>query len=197
MKIEEFDNVKTFRGMFDFWAYCLSFKKIPGYNIEFGVFNGRSINKMSEIVSNENWFGFDSFEGLPEDWKLNDNNIQKIGTFKTKIPKVNKNVKLVKGWFDVSLPDWIENHEKNISFLHIDSDLYSSCKIILDLLNDQIKKGTVIVFDELGNWIEDKSYSNWENGEWKALNEWLLEKEREVEAIARTNRHQAAVRVIK
>mgnify|MGYP003339266618 CR=1 FL=1 len=47
------------------------------------------------------------------------------------------------------VPKWLEETDlKQISLLHVDSDLYSSAKIIFDNLNDYIVQGTIIVFDE-------------------------------------------------
>jgi hypothetical protein len=39
--------------------------------LEFGVWNGRSIRYWANLNKNENsrFFGFDSFQGLPEDWR--------------------------------------------------------------------------------------------------------------------------------
>src|SRR5450631_2069107 len=39
-----------------------------GLILEFGVYSGRTINHMAALTQ-EKLFGFDSFEGLPEDWR--------------------------------------------------------------------------------------------------------------------------------
>jgi hypothetical protein len=196
MQIEEFDNISTFEYRTPFYKYCVESRRLKGLNLEFGVFNGGTIKILSKMLRNEIIWGFDSFEGLPEEWYFGESNHVK-GYFKlTEVPKVNSNVKLVKGWFKDSIPEWKKEHKGEISLLHIDSDLYSSCKTILDELNDQIVEGTIIIFDELSDWATEIRYTNWRDGEWKALNEWLKEKDRKVEAIARTVRNQAAVGVI-
>jgi hypothetical protein len=67
-----------------------------GLVLEFGVWTGRSINIIAEKVgSSRRVHGFDSFEGLPEDWIGN----YVKGTFNTggKFPKVCSNVILHKG----------------------------------------------------------------------------------------------------
>jgi len=169
-----------------------------GEILEFGVFRGRSITTIANTMSGRTVYGFDSFIGLPEEWKRTNTSTYERGHFKTKLPHVPSNVKLVQGFFDDSLPVWIEEHQpKTIAFLHIDSDLYSSAKTVLTLLNDYIIPGTIIVFDELCDWSGKRVYDFWEEGEWKALHEWMDEYDREVSPISRTTKFAAAVKVIK
>jgi hypothetical protein len=134
-----------------------------GLVCEFGVFSGRSINHIAGQVK-QVVYGFDSFEGLPERWR---DGFSK-GRFKvTHLPKVRQNVMLIKGWFDQTLPKFIQEHVEPISFLHIDCDLYSSTKTIFELCANRIHSGTVIVFDEYFN------YDGWKNGEYKAFQEFI------------------------
>lgn len=151
---------------------------IAGYVVEFGVAGGISlgiISKQAEkLVPTRKVFGFDSFEGLPEEWSPNPHLVFAKGCFSYDPPDVRDNVELIKGWFEDTIPVWKEVHFGPVAFLHIDSDLYSSCATILTELNDQIVPGTIILFDELIN------YMNWEEGEWKALQEWLTKYDREV-----------------
>ena len=130
---------------------------------EFGVFMGASANHLAKMTG-ETVFGFDSFEGLPERWWDG----TKKGAFAVpKPPKVRKNVTLVKGWFNESLPGFLAQHPGPIGFLHIDSDLYSSAKTIFELLEPRLQPGAVIAFDEYFN------YPEWEQGEYKAFMEFL------------------------
>ena len=75
-----------------------------GCCIEFGVASGLSIRYFSESLSNLNFYGFDSFIGLKEDWA--GHSVTK-GAFSQNgvLPKVNSNVKLIKGWFNETLPN--------------------------------------------------------------------------------------------
>lgn len=115
--------------------------------LEFGVFTGTTIKQLREDL-NDNYkiFGFDSFEGLPEDWV---GTTLKKGFFSTngEIPNV-ENVKFYKGWFSDTIPQYKIENDKPIALLHIDCDLYSSTIDVLYGLNDYIVKDTVIVFDE-------------------------------------------------
>jgi predicted O-methyltransferase YrrM len=131
---------------------------------EFGVFLGASINHLAQMTG-KTVFGFDSFEGLPERWS---DGCAKGMFAMPSLPKVRKNVTLVQGWFDQSLPEFLEKHTGQIGFLHVDSDLYSSAKIIFDLLESRLKSGAVVVFDEYFN------YPGWEEGEYKAFMEYLI-----------------------
>jgi hypothetical protein len=163
---------------------------IGGYVLEFGVGGGNSLNYIAGLTDRR-IFGFDSFEGLPENWSPNSQIIFAKGSFKYDPPEnVQDNVELVTGWFEDTIPVWKEVNFGPIAFLHIDSDLYSSCVTILTELNDQIKPGTIILFDEL------ISYLNWEEGEWKALQEWMSEYDREVFELG-SYKTQVTYRVIK
>jgi hypothetical protein len=133
-----------------------------GLCLEFGVFSGGSINHIAGQVG-KTVYGFDSFEGLPERWRLLD-----AGHFKVpKMPAVRKNVSLVKGWFDKTLPGFLKEHPEDVSFMHVDCDLYSSTRTIFSNLAPRIKAGTIIVFDEYFN------YPGWRDGEFKAFQEFV------------------------
>ena len=47
------------------------------------------------------------------------------------LPQVNSNVELIKGWFNETLLDFIQKHNKKVSFIHMDADLYSSTSTVL------------------------------------------------------------------
>ncbi|MFC2089126.1 hypothetical protein ACFLT1_00005, partial [Bacteroidota bacterium] len=96
-KIMLLDNFK------ELWDFSLNEIRKEGIILEFGVWKGRSINYMSKKLVNRKFYGFDSFEGLQEDWK--GHGLTK-GYFnlKGKLPKVNSNVTLIKGWFSTTLP---------------------------------------------------------------------------------------------
>jgi hypothetical protein len=180
-------------------SYVLDNTQISGMFCEFGVYRGITINSIAEKFPNNIVWGFDSFEGLPEDWITTDNEIiWPKGHFSvTDLPQVKNNVRLIKGWFNETLPTWVEKHASNISFLHIDCDLYSSTKTIFDSLNQYIVKDTIISFDEIYHFGNPKKYTKWYEGEFKALKEWLEEYDREAEIISRSQHMQSAIKVIR
>jgi hypothetical protein len=122
--------------------------KQVGY-LEFGVFQGDTIRYWSERLTNPQSFlhGFDSFEGLPENWHLR----RPKGHFSTQgdLPHIpDPRVKFFKGWFQDTLPTYVlPPHEHLV--INIDSDLYSSANLVLNKLRDHIVVGTFLYFDEL------------------------------------------------
>lgn len=160
-----------------------------GLILEFGVATGRTLNHIGRIFSNKTVHGFDSFEGLPENWTSR----MPAGFFaRSSLPSVRKNCELHVGWFDNTLPKFLSTNEKlPIALLHVDSDLYSSAKTILTLLNSQLVKDTVIIFDEYIN------YPGWELDEFRAWQEFVNDNNITYEYIGRVSSHQkVAVRIV-
>lgn len=149
--------------------------------LEFGVASGRTINYISQFTQ-DNVYGFDSFEGLPEDWREG----FPRGAFSSagKLPIVGPNVRLVKGWFDQTLPTFTKTQNKKVSFMHIDVDLYSSTKFILNTLKDYLDNFCIVVFDELVNYPEFAG----DTGELKAFYEFILETQIKYEWIGMNGR---------
>jgi Macrocin-O-methyltransferase (TylF) len=144
--------------------YAVSRVSLPGLFLEFGVNDGTTIRHISSKAPNQKVFGFDSFEGLPESWSG-----APIGHFaQPKLPEVGPNVELVKGWFDRSLPPFLDGiSDQPVAFLHVDCDLYSSTQTVLAQLRNNIVSGTIIVFDEYFN------YPDWRQHEHRAFQEFV------------------------
>ena len=175
--------------------------ELYGAILEFGVHTGLSINQIAAHAGCKfkTVHGFDSFEGLPEDWFTHHRHTTKYkkGYFAVDaLPEVEENVKLWKGWFTDTIPQYIKEHQEQIAFLHIDSDLYSSAIDILYGLNEYIVKDTIIVFDDFYPWGR-KVYPLWEDGEYKALKEWSIEFDRHFEVLYHSNHQQASIRILK
>ena len=114
--------------------------------LEFGVNKGNTITQLRRSLSDKyKLFGFDSFEGLPENWS---GTWAKKGDMSTNgvIPNV-PDVTFYKGWFTDTIPQYKLVAEP-IALLHVDCDLYSSTIDVLYGLKDYILSGTIIVFDE-------------------------------------------------
>jgi hypothetical protein len=142
--------------------------------LEFGVYKGISINLIAENT-NKTVYGFDSFEGLPEDWRPK----YEKGFFSLEgnMPSVRSNVVLIKGLFQDTLKEFLLQQNKKISFIHIDSDLYSSAKYILDTCKPYFSERCYIVFDELVNF----EYFESSQSELMALYDFLVETKIEYE----------------
>ena len=96
------------------------------FYLEFGVWVGTSINFFSNYVNTI--YGFDSFEGLREDWVGTD---APKGTFnlKRKLPKLNKNVIPVVGWVQDTLVPFLDKHKPEINFIHLDISYANQLRI--------------------------------------------------------------------
>jgi hypothetical protein len=142
--------------------------------LEFGVYKGDSINLFGNFLSDHSReiYGFDSFEGLEEEWNMNDYN--PIGRFSLnkKNPKVLKNVTLIKGKVQNTLENFLKDKkDKKIIFAHMDMDTYIPTKYALNKIKPFLQKGSVILFDEF------YGFPNWQNHEYKAFSEEFKENE--------------------
>ena len=148
--------------------YALQSVTVEGHYTEFGVFTGGTIRFIAGRIGNRAIHGFDSFQGLPAAWSgfnLGD----KTFDVKGRLPRVPGNVSLHTGYFDASLPTWLEQNPGDVAFIHVDCDIYSSTKTILHCLAPRLKSGTVILFDEYFN------FPNWQQHEFKAFHEFVAE----------------------
>jgi len=172
------------RELIDFSLHAVA---VDGHYLEFGVFTGGTIRYIARCIGSRTIHGFDSFEGLPEAWSglgLGG----KTFDVKGRLPRVPGNVTLHRGYFDKSLPQWLTDHPGQVAFVHIDCNLYSSTKTILDLLAPRLAKGTVILFDEYFN------FPGWEQHEFKAFQEFVAAHGVKYDYLAFA-RQQVAVRI--
>lgn len=119
--------------------------------LEFGVYKGASMRLWSQLLHHPKAMlhGFDSFEGLPESWRM----VCARGDFDTsgQVPTIHDpRVSLFKGWFEDTLPRYTPPNNECL-VINIDCDLYSSAKTVLKHLEPYIKVGTYIYFDEFNN----------------------------------------------
>lgn len=187
-------NIETaivFRNPQEIWDYAIS--KIPITSgvliLEFGVYKGASINYFASQRPNAEFIGFDSFEGLKEDWKGHHRSKSSY-SLDGELPKVRENVRLVKGWFDETLPEVLSELAHIPELIHIDSDTYEAAKFVLNECRPGLKKPTIVLFDEF------HSYPNWRNGEMKALIEYADLYGLEIEYLAFADQ-QALVKISK
>jgi len=193
-------NTLTFSDHWSLRKYCLKEMPKVGEVMEFGVFKGKSINVMAKCLSELNddrtIIGFDSFRGFSEEWSGVDKKYQKDFFDQSGVlPKVEPNVELVDGFIESTLPGFIERKGLDtVAFIHIDTDTYTPAKVLLELLKPYLRKGSIILFDELCG------YPNWRNHEYKALTEVLDESEYEFLGFAQSNPRaqliKAAIRIV-
>ncbi|WMT55533.1 MULTISPECIES: class I SAM-dependent methyltransferase [unclassified Acidiplasma] len=117
---------------------------------EFGVFEGYSLRKWSEINNNSmsRFFGFDTFTGLPEKW-FGDMNKDAFTTG-GKIPEISDTrITFIKGLFTDTLDTFLKEYNRNNRMvINIDADLYSSTLFVLASLNRILANGDIIIFDD-------------------------------------------------
>lgn len=134
-----YDKVAKSEGLFD--------KPIDYF--EFGVAGGKSFawwldkNKNTE----SRFFGFDTFEGLPEKWGAFEK-----GSMAHAMDSLNINdsrASFHKGLFQESLVPFLEDYDsRNARLIHLDADLFSSTIFTLSQLYRFLKPGDVLLFDE-------------------------------------------------
>lgn len=151
--------------------------------LEFGVWKGESITEWSRLLRNSasRLHGFDSFEGLPEEWNHRAGEAFGLekGHFSTQgnIPKVSDpRIKFYRGWFEETLPGYTFIESPTL-VIFLDADLYSSTIYVLRTLKPHIKVGTIIYFDEFWDPMHEQ----------RALKEFVAETGIELEAIAADN----------
>ena len=155
--------------------------------LEFGVFQGESLRAWCRFNPHAEscFFGFDSFEGLPEDWTA----AKRAGTFRTEVPSIDDpRCRLVKGLFQDSLYPFLDGfHPRGRLVVHVDSDLYSSALFCLAALDRWLVPGSIVIFDE---------FYDLEN-EFDAFCDWSRSFYKKCAAIASTSRtRQVALSVI-
>lgn len=159
----------VFRTLIELWNYTIS--RIMeqgniGLMMEFGVYNGTSINYFSRRLPDLQFYGFDSFYGLKTDWS---GHHAAKGRFSLNgvLPQVEDNVLLVPGWFNETVPSFLGQKTDDICvrFAHIDGDTYEAATSALLPIAPRLRPGSLILFDEM------IGYPNWRNGEFRAWNE--------------------------
>lgn len=111
-----------------------------GTAIEFGVGKGNSTWILAQHLPT---IGFDSFQGLPEDWRDG----FPAGTFRSWPPAI-PNVRLVIGLFSDTLQGFPFTNIDQIGLVHIDCDLYSSTSMALQHIGPHLQPGCYVIFDE-------------------------------------------------
>ena len=127
------------------YADVFKFPRPEGYVLEFGVSGGGTLRKFSKLIHPHKIYGFDCFTGLPEDW----------GTYKKGALAASpnqiwpENSEIVIGLFQDTLVDWLEKHPGTISYAHLDADIYSATKYVLEKIKERLVPGSLLHFDEI------------------------------------------------
>ena len=148
------------------WLNMGDREKFEGDFLEFGVASGQFIArafiaaKRFKQLDSMRFFGFDSFEGLPETQSEFDPlSAFKKDAFAYSTGKVEKNLKkvglgndklkLIKGFYNETLKKSpLFYGIKKIAYVHIDCDLYDSTIGALDFVKNNLVNGAILDFDD-------------------------------------------------
>lgn len=166
--------------------------KKPIHYLEFGVAGGTSFAWWIKANGHpaSRFFGFDTFEGLPEDWHF-----FKKGAFSFDIPFMDDaRGTFIKGLFQDTVYKFLDNYRTNIDtseavrVLHLDADLYSSTLFALTMLAPFLRNGDILLFDEF----------NIPNHEFAAWNDFTRSYYIKYEVIGSVNNfYQTAIKIVK
>jgi hypothetical protein len=135
--------------------------------LDLGVWIGWSTRLISD-ASGRLVYGFDTFEGLVEDWQIDDQMLIKSGTFSLSEPlaqhliadtgvslhdglpdALGRKVQFIKGsTYDTLAPFLADRPGAPIKLFHMDLDTYESCLHGLETCKDRFVEGSILVFDE-------------------------------------------------
>ena len=146
-----------YNGKWDYSSRLTLYQKVfekenlssPVNYLEFGVSKGASFKWWIEHNKNpeSEFFGFDTFTGLPEDW-----NVFKAGAMSAggNFPVINDNrATFIKGLFQDTLSPFLKTFKNDKrKIIHMDADLYTSTLYTMATLHPFIKAGDILFFDE-------------------------------------------------
>lgn len=148
-----FGRVPAFPTREAMWSHLASLRTGAIDYLEFGVHAGHSILHWAQANrdAQSHFVGFDTFEGLPEEW----NTGYPKGYFDRggkEPPTEDRRVRFVKGLFQETLDGFLASFSGGRSLVvHVDCDLYSSTLYCLTKLDPLLKVGTMVIFDEFGD----------------------------------------------
>ena len=171
------------------WEASLNKDEEIGHYYEFGVYQMSTavlFHRMRRLMSlrykflrDIRMFCFDSFEGLPEatsgDFK--EDSLWIEGAFTESLESAKnvakknkiKNIEFIAGYYSDSLTQNLKERLQKFppGFIHIDCDLYSSTRDVLNWLDGYALPGAIFYFDDIWDY-----YAHPEAGEMRAINEY-------------------------
>ena len=135
--------------------------------LDLGVWLGWS-TRLTSDASGRTVYGFDTFEGLVEDWQIDDQILIKRGTFSLSEPlaqrsmrdtgvslhdglpaALGRKVQFIRGsTYETLAPFLADRPAAPIRLFHMDLDTYESCLHGLETCKDHFIEGSILVFDE-------------------------------------------------
>lgn len=148
-------------GHYTLLSWVLRTYQPQGLALEFGVGSGESTAIITEHLP---CMGFDSFAGLPEDWR--DGFPQGMFAPDTpgEPPVVDDAVFMIGLYQDTWQVMRAAMRPNPPGLIHIDCDLYSSTKTVLDAIGLHLRAPTIVVFDE---WHGYEGCERYEQRAWR------------------------------
>jgi hypothetical protein len=179
---------------------------IPGDVAEFGCWKGSNLMFLAKILtllepnSPKKVIGFDNFCGLPKPSKEDGPYaLSQIGKYKGDLETLrlainlfdlDNKISLIAGDALKTIPKYKKDNSHSVfSFCYLDFDLYEPTKVALDLIEDSLSVGGVIVFDEALT-------AEWP-GETLAMKEYLMHSKRKFRMITNTLSRQPTLALIR
>ena len=161
--------------------YYLQVNRIDGIYAEFGSHEANTFRmalrtlglpgKPNKIFK---FYAFDSFEGMPEPEGIDKQKIWRKAMnftsekkFRSIVKKDLHRVETVKGFYEISLPNFDFDPEEKVALAYIDCDYYSSTAVCLEFLIGNLQHGCLLAFDD---W--DCFYSDPKRGQKRAFYEF-------------------------
>ena len=146
-------------------ALCDYVKNIDGSVMECGVWKGGMSAAIAEVMGKDrDYFLFDGFEGMPPakeidgkkalEWQSDKSSVNYLDNCKVDISYAQKAMvmsaapkfRIVKGWFDQTIPSFIPPGK--IAILRLDCDWYDPMTLCLDTLFKYVSHGGLIILDD-------------------------------------------------
>ena len=133
------------------YDYVFTEKNLEGpiIYLEFGVSGGYSFTwwLKKNLHPGSGFTGFDTFEGLPEDWGGFQKGAMSTGS---KIPQTDdKRATFITGLFQDTLPGYLKTLDpQSRKVIMMDADMYTSTLFVLTSLAPFLQKGDIIFFDQ-------------------------------------------------
>ena len=175
MRKQRFSTCPEFAKRDDLYAHIASDLDEPIDYIEFGVRNGGSIRRWAELnrFPESRFFGFDTFEGLPEDWKRG----YPKGALSTegRIPIIaDSRISFAKGLFQDTLYPFLASttlHQRLV--VNLDCDLYSSSLFAIAAMDRYLRPGSRILLDDFYTLAHQfRAFADWDRAfqtNWRAI----------------------------
>jgi O-methyltransferase len=143
------DRIKGFEKVLENFALQ---KDNPIVYLEFGVAGGTSFQwwQTNSLHAESSFFGFDTFEGLPENWGFF---YKKSDMSYAMTEQQDPRSKFIKGLFQETLLPFIDQNlslmkSARRKIIHLDADLFTATLFVLTQLFPYLKKGDILIFDE-------------------------------------------------